>query len=161
MVTPLTSLPRGQAAARLQAALDHGAGCGVVGVVWGDWRAGSCIDLRSDGVVWAGDRGPVEGLLDVRLYGMSAAETLDMLALLARLESATVDPAATRSPTDQPTPPTGPADAQLAVADAAPTTHGTGGQNDFVYQLHRVRPVGFQNSAMALTSGFRLRPRTG
>jgi hypothetical protein len=70
---PVTPVPSGRDAARLQAELDASAGCGAVGVLWGDWRPGVCVHAHADGLVWATDRGLGEGLRDVRLYGLNAA----------------------------------------------------------------------------------------
>ena len=87
----VTATPRGPLAARLQAVLVTGRTCGVVGVVWGDWRGGACVHADGDGLVWAADRGPGDGLRGVRLYGLGAAEVPDLLALLDSVEPAPAD----------------------------------------------------------------------
>ncbi len=94
----VTAQPSGSLAARLQAVLVTGQPCGVVGVVWGDWRGGGCVHADADGLVWAADRGPGDGLRGVRLFGLGAAEVPDLLALLGSVEPG--PPTLTPSPSD-------------------------------------------------------------
>lgn len=115
----VTAAPSGPDAARLQAVLAAGRGCGVVGVLWGDWRGGVCVHARRDGLVWAAGRGPGDSLRDVRLYGLSAAETLNLLAMLHGADSASEIPSAIPAVGGASTPPVLPTTPAAADAEAA------------------------------------------
>jgi hypothetical protein len=141
----------------LQTVLITGGGCGVVGVVWGDWRGGACVHADAEGLVWATDGGPGDGLRGVRLYGLSAAEVPDLLALLDSVERGTPLPPPTAS-TSRPlnvvtTPPppaaTAPAGSNAsavpATGDAIPPTRPTP-------PTDRPTPGDLDNARTAVTS---------
>lgn len=50
---------------RLQAVLDLGSGYGVAAMLWGNWRAGSTVMVRTDGQVCAPRHGPGRVMHDV------------------------------------------------------------------------------------------------
>ena len=122
----VTAQPSGSLAARLQAVLVTGQPCGVVGVVWGDWRGGGCVHADADGLVWAADRGPGDGLRGVRLFGLGAAEVPDLLALLGSVEPG--PPTLTPSPSDAWPESTWP-DSSATTGSRRAADEGRGGEN--------------------------------
>ncbi|GAA5120993.1 hypothetical protein [Haloechinothrix salitolerans] len=99
---------------RLQSILDAGIGGGIGAILLGHWPAGATVRVHADGIVAAASPA-VDDLRDTRLFHMDAADTRDLVALLA-------DTPAPRAPASSSTEP---GDDELGTDAGGPgnTTH--------------------------------------
>lgn len=67
---------------RLQAILDNGASLGLLGILVGQWRPGTTLRVRTDGLVSATHPDLGEQLVGSRLFSLPASDTTDLLNLL-------------------------------------------------------------------------------
>ncbi|MCL9759312.1 bacterial transcriptional activator domain-containing protein [Frankia sp. AiPa1] len=88
---------------RLQAVLDNGSSFDVLGILYGQWRPGGTARIRPDGVIGAASP-TLTSLVGSRLFTLPAADTTDLLHLLADADS----PARNQEAYRQANPPQGP-----------------------------------------------------
>ncbi|HEX8866300.1 MAG TPA: BTAD domain-containing putative transcriptional regulator, partial [Lentzea sp.] len=67
---------------RLQAVLDNGAQCGVIGLMVGQWQPGITCYVRADGTISATGPGLGEALRGTVMFRLSDNDTAELLALL-------------------------------------------------------------------------------
>ncbi|WP_434450161.1 BTAD domain-containing putative transcriptional regulator [Lentzea sp. E54] len=67
---------------RLQAVLDNGAQCGVIGLMVGQWQPGITCYVRADGTISATGPGPGEALRGTVMFRLGDNDTAELLALL-------------------------------------------------------------------------------
>lgn len=71
---------------RLQAVLDNGAQCGVIGLMVGQWQPGITCYVRADGTISATGPGLGEALPGTAMFRLSDNDTTELLALLHQAE---------------------------------------------------------------------------
>ncbi|MFJ9179414.1 hypothetical protein [Streptomyces sp. NPDC102360] len=100
--------PDPQSERRLQSVLDNGFSLGLGGVLLGQWRPGTTVDVRSDGTVTAESPPGADEFTGARLFTLPAADAGELLELLREAdpeirEVAPQGPPLPRSPSEPPT----------------------------------------------------------
>ena len=100
----LLGSPAQHAERRLQAVLDNGSTLGLVGVLFGQWRPGATVRLRSDGTVAATSTGVGDALAGTRLFTVPTGDATELLKLLREAEGPSDQSGAPAGDTHTPSP---------------------------------------------------------